>query len=250
MKRRKPKYRVLLVEDDELNLELLQTVLEGAAFAVLPASAAPAGIELARREQPDAILMDVQMPEMDGLEATRALRADPTTCRIPVIAVTAHVKPEDRARCLQAGCALYLPKPVDTRALPEQVEQVIVAAGGRPARRAPAGTGRQRVHATPPALPAVAAPAHDPAVAKLEATEVAPALEAVTGTSVPEAPTGTAELAAPPGAVELESPPDPVAFESPPDSVGLESPPDPVGLESPTGVKRDSSPGTAEQGAE
>ena len=197
MKRRKPKYRVLLVEDDELNLELLQTVLEGAAFAVLPASAAPAGIELARREQPDAILMDVQMPEMDGLEATRALRADPTTCRIPVIAVTAHVKPEDRARCLQAGCALYLPKPVDTRALPEQVEQVIVAAGGRPARRAQASTGRQPAHPTPSVL------------------------EAVTGTAMPEAP--TAELAAPPGATEFESTSNP----------GLESPPGPPSLGSP-----------------
>src|SRR5262249_53010135 len=149
--------------------ELLQTVLESAAFAVLPASAAPAGIELARREQPDAILMDVQMPEMDGLEATRALRADPTTCRIPVIAVTAHVKPEDRARCLQAGCALYPPKPVDTRALPEQVEQVIVAAGGRPARRDSAGSGRHRAHAAPPAR------------------------EAETGTALPDAPAGAAE---------------------------------------------------------
>jgi two-component system, cell cycle response regulator DivK len=242
MKRRKPKYRVLLVEDDELNLELLQTVLEGAAFVVLPASAAPAGIELARREQPDAILMDVQMPEMDGLEATRALRADPTTCRIPVIAVTAHVKPEDRARCLQAGCALYLPKPVDTRALPEQVEQVIIAAGGRPARRAPAGIGRQRAYATPPALPAGTAPAHDPSVAKLEPTEVAPTLEAVPGTAVPEAPMGPAEFAAQPGTVEFESPPDPV---------GLESPSDPVAFESPPGApKRESSPGAAEQGAE
>ena len=204
MKRRKPKYTVLLVEDDELNLELLQTVLEGAAFAVLPASAAPAGIELARREQPDAILMDVQMPEMDGLEATRALRADPATCRIPVIAVTAHVKPEDRARCLEAGCALYLPKPVDTRALPEQVEEVIVAAGGRPARVA-AGSGRPRFQREPPEL---RGGTHDPALAKVE--------------SLP----GAADRGSPRGAVEPESPPSGGDPESPQRAVELESPPD------------------------
>jgi two-component system cell cycle response regulator DivK len=204
MKRRKRKYTVLLVEDDELNLELLQTVLEGAAFAVLPASSAPAGIELARREQPDAILMDVQMPEMDGLEATLALRADPTTCRIPIIAVTAHVKPEDRARCFEAGCALYLPKPVDTRALPEQVEEVIVAAGGRPARVA-AGTGRPRFQPEPPE---VRGGTHDPALAKVES------------------PQGAADRESPQGAVELESPQSVVDPESPQRAVELESPPD------------------------
>jgi CheY-like chemotaxis protein len=121
---------VLLVEDDELNLELLQAVLEAAGYEVLSASDAQAGIALARRAQPDAILMDLQMPDMDGLEATHILRADPSTSNIPVIAVTAHVKPEDRELCLAAGCRLHLPKPFDTRALPDLVAGVIEAAGG------------------------------------------------------------------------------------------------------------------------
>ncbi|HZM15873.1 MAG TPA: response regulator [Candidatus Krumholzibacteria bacterium] len=123
----KKRGRVLLIEDDELNLELVQIVLEGAGFEVLSAPAAAAGIDIARKAAPDVILMDVQMPDMDGLDATRILRADPDTARIPIIAVTAHVKKEDQMRCLEAGCTLHLSKPVDTRTLPEIVERVIGA---------------------------------------------------------------------------------------------------------------------------
>jgi two-component system cell cycle response regulator DivK len=118
-------HTVLLVEDDALNLELLQTVLEASGFTVLAASDARTGLELARAERPDIVLMDVQLPEMDGLEATRALRADPRTAAIPVVAVTAHVKKDDEERCRAAGCVLHLPKPVDTRALPGLVAQII-----------------------------------------------------------------------------------------------------------------------------
>lgn len=130
-KQKKLRGRVLLVEDDELNLELVQTVLEGAGFEVLGATVALAGIALAREAAPDVILMDVQMPGMDGLEATRVLQADAATAGIPVIALTAHVKKEDEQRCLDAGCVLHLSKPVDTRALPDIVERVIAAARER-----------------------------------------------------------------------------------------------------------------------
>jgi len=122
---------VLLVEDDALNLELLQAVLEGRGFLVLAAGDARTGIEMARRELPDVVLMDIQLPEMDGLQATRLLRADAATAHIPVIAVTAHVKKDDEERCRAAGCDLHLPKPVDTRALPEVVARVIEAAAAR-----------------------------------------------------------------------------------------------------------------------
>ncbi|HZL86256.1 MAG TPA: response regulator [Candidatus Krumholzibacteria bacterium] len=129
MKRKSRKRgRVLLIEDDDLNMELVQIVLEGAGYEVLCASTAATGIDIARRERPDAILMDVQMAEMDGLEAAQCLRADPATATIPIVAVTAHVKKEDQRRCLEAGCALHLSKPVDTRALPEIVERIIHAA--------------------------------------------------------------------------------------------------------------------------
>lgn len=117
--------KVLIVEDNALNLELLATVLEGAGFEVVTATEAASGLEKARTMNPDVVLMDVQLPEVDGLEATRALRADPATARIPVIAVTAHVKKDDEERCLQAGCVRHVPKPVDTRALPELVSAVI-----------------------------------------------------------------------------------------------------------------------------
>ena len=120
--------KVLIVEDNVLNLELLATVLEGAGFEVITAPDAPSGLEKARTRNPDVVLMDVQLPEMDGLEATRALRADPATARIPVIAVTAHVKKDDEERCLQAGCVRHVPKPVDTRALPGLVSEVITEA--------------------------------------------------------------------------------------------------------------------------
>lgn len=134
----KPRRRkVLLVEDDPLNLELLQTVLEAHGFAVLVAHDASRGLELARREHPDCILMDVQLPEVDGLTATRQLRADPATAHIPVVAVTAHVKKEDAERCLEAGCVLHLPKPVDTRTLPDIVQRVIAAAASTPSGGTP-----------------------------------------------------------------------------------------------------------------
>ena len=119
---------ILLIEDDELNLELVQTVLEGEGFRVLTTANALQGIEMARQKRPDAILMDLQMPELDGIEATRILRGDPDTAAIPIIAVTAHVKREDAQRCLDAGCVLHLSKPVDTRTLPQKVRDVIASA--------------------------------------------------------------------------------------------------------------------------
>jgi two-component system cell cycle response regulator DivK len=119
---------LLVVEDDPLNLELLATVLEAAGFTVHTAADARAGLALAARVRPDAVLMDIQLPEMDGLEATRALHATAATAHVPVIAVSAHVKKEDEERSREAGCIRHIPKPVDTRALPGIVAQVIAAA--------------------------------------------------------------------------------------------------------------------------
>ena len=124
--------RVLVIEDDALNRELLQTVLEGAGFEVLEAVDAREGLERARAARPDIVLMDVQLPEMDGLTATRKLHEDSETAHIPVIAVTAHVKKDDEQRCLEAGCSLHVPKPIDTRTLPGLVSRII-AESARPA---------------------------------------------------------------------------------------------------------------------
>jgi CheY-like chemotaxis protein len=127
--------RVLIIEDEALNRELLQAVLEGAGFETHCTDDAKQGLQLARRLHPDVVLMDVQLPEMDGLEATRALRADAATAMIPVVAVTAHVKKEDETRCLEAGCVLHVAKPVDTRELPALIRGVVARARGAGADR-------------------------------------------------------------------------------------------------------------------
>lgn len=118
---------VLIVEDDVLNLELLQAVLESAGFDVLGVPDAPAGLDAARRLQPDVILMDLQLPGMDGLAAARALHSEPRTAGIPLVAVTAHVKADDEARCLEAGFTRHIAKPVDTRSLPSVLQAIIAA---------------------------------------------------------------------------------------------------------------------------
>ena len=108
---------VLVVEDNRMNRELAATILNAAGFTVLQAADAETGIALARSEQPNVILMDVGLPGVDGLAATRILKADAGTSAIPVIAVSAHAMKMDEARALASGCDAYLTKPIDTRAL-------------------------------------------------------------------------------------------------------------------------------------
>ncbi len=116
---------VLIVEDNERNLKLVRDVLGFAGFDVLEARDAEAGIELARAQTPDVVLMDINLPGMNGFEALAALRADALTASIPVLAVTAYAMTDDRARILAAGFDGYVEKPVDVRALPGQVEALI-----------------------------------------------------------------------------------------------------------------------------
>ncbi|WP_028067098.1 response regulator [Solirubrobacter soli] len=116
---------VLIVEDNERNLKLVRDVLGHAGFSVLEARDAEAGIELARVQKPDAVLMDINLPGMTGFEALTALRSDTSTASIPVLAVTAYAMKDDRARILAAGFDGYVEKPVDIRALPGQVEALI-----------------------------------------------------------------------------------------------------------------------------
>jgi two-component system cell cycle response regulator DivK len=116
---------VLIVEDNERNLKLVRDVLGHAGWAVLCAGSGEAAVELARSAQPDVILMDVNLPGMNGLEALAALRADAGTASIPVAALTAYAMTDDRARFLAAGFDGYLEKPVDVRALPSQVEALL-----------------------------------------------------------------------------------------------------------------------------
>ena len=117
--------RILVVEDNERNLKLVRDVLEYAGYDVIAASSGEQGVALARERMPDLVLMDLQLPEMDGTEALRRLRDDPLTRAIPVVAVTAFAMKDDRDRAFRAGFDGYLEKPISVRALPEQVHDFL-----------------------------------------------------------------------------------------------------------------------------
>lgn len=106
---------ILVVEDNPLNLELVTDLLAGEGFTVVPAETAEAGIRLARVLLPALILMDISLPGMDGLEATRTLKSDPATRDLTIIALTAHAMKGDDRLAFSAGCDGYLTKPIDTR---------------------------------------------------------------------------------------------------------------------------------------
>jgi len=104
---------ILIVEDNVTNMKLSTFLLESADYTVLAATNAESGLTLAREARPDLILMDIQLPGMDGLEATAMLKADEATRRIPVIALTALAMKGDEERILAAGCDGYIAKPLD-----------------------------------------------------------------------------------------------------------------------------------------
>ncbi len=105
---------ILIVEDDTKNMTLFRDLLQVSGYSTIEASDGKHGIELAKAKKPDLILMDIQMPGMDGLEATRILKADATTNSILVIALTAYAMKGDKERILEAGCDGYLAKPINT----------------------------------------------------------------------------------------------------------------------------------------
>lgn len=105
--------KILIVEDNPMNLDMLSRRLLRAGYQVVSAENGVLGVDAARREQPDLILMDLSLPEIDGWEATRRIRAEPTTCHIPVIALTAHALTSDRESALAAGCSDFDTKPIE-----------------------------------------------------------------------------------------------------------------------------------------
>jgi len=107
--------KILVVEDDPLNMELVSDLLTVHGYTVLQATTGQEALALAAREQPDLILMDIGLPGMDGLAACRALKADPTTVAIPVVALTAYAMRGDEEKIMAAGCDGYITKPIDTR---------------------------------------------------------------------------------------------------------------------------------------
>jgi len=109
--------KVLVVEDNPANMKLTSLLLHNAGHSVLSAVDAETGLRLARAEQPDLILMDIQLPGMDGLTATTILKGDPATASIPVIALSALAMKADEERSQTAGCDAYIAKPLRYRGL-------------------------------------------------------------------------------------------------------------------------------------
>jgi len=112
---------VLIVEDNERNLKLARDLLQYHGFRVLEARDAETGLRLASTAAPDVILMDIELPGIDGVTALERLRADPATAGITVVAVTASVMPVDQERFARAGFAGVIVKPIDVKAFPNQV---------------------------------------------------------------------------------------------------------------------------------
>jgi CheY-like chemotaxis protein len=117
--------RILVIEDNEDNLSLMRLLLERANYEVLAATNGFSGLEAARAEQPNLILLDLAMPEMDGWEVARELKNDIVTRNIPIIAVTAHALPKDRERAVEAGCNAFIVKPFSVSKLISEIENLL-----------------------------------------------------------------------------------------------------------------------------
>ena len=120
--------KILLVEDNEMNRDMLSRRLGRKGFEVAIAVDGAQGVEMARSEAPDLILMDMSLPVLDGWEATRRLKADAELARIPVIALTAHAMAGDRERALDAGCDDYDTKPIELPRLLGKIEALMAGA--------------------------------------------------------------------------------------------------------------------------
>jgi len=116
--------KILLVEDNEDNRDMLSRRLERKDYIVTLAVDGQDGVDKAKEELPDIILMDMSLPVMDGWEATKVLKANPETKNIPIIALTAHAMSSDREKALGAGCDDYDTKPVDFKRLTEKIEKL------------------------------------------------------------------------------------------------------------------------------
>ncbi len=116
---------ILIVEDNPKNLKLIRDLLQFKGYQTIEADSAEAGIELAREQHPTLILMDIQLPGIDGREAMKVLKADASTQQIPIIALTASAMKGDRERLLAEGFDGYIPKPIDIKAFPEQLESFL-----------------------------------------------------------------------------------------------------------------------------
>jgi two-component system cell cycle response regulator DivK len=120
--------RILVVEDNEMNRDMLSRRLQRKGYQVLLAADGRQGLAMAQSQSPDLILLDLSLPEIDGWEAARSLKADPLTQHIPVVALTAHAMAQDREKAFEAGCDDYDTKPVDFQRLLGKIEALLAEA--------------------------------------------------------------------------------------------------------------------------
>ena len=129
--------RILIIEDNRLNLELATDLLEAGGFIVYSAQSAEEGLGMARESLPDLVLMDFGLPGMDGLCATRELKANPATRHLTIVGLTAHAMKGDQEIALEAGCNGYLTKPINTRTFVETLTRFIASANALPTTNNP-----------------------------------------------------------------------------------------------------------------
>jgi two-component system cell cycle response regulator DivK len=118
---------ILIVEDEPKNLKLLRDLLQRFGYEILEAPDGEQGVKITMEKIPDLILMDIMMPKMDGLEATRIIKADNKTKHIPVIALTSYAMKGDREKTLEAGCDGYIAKPIDIQEVLKTIEHFLTA---------------------------------------------------------------------------------------------------------------------------
>ncbi|MFC1901484.1 response regulator [Chloroflexota bacterium] len=119
------KEKILIVEDNPQNMRLIEMTLRAKDYTMIEATDGKKALETAVREHPDLIIMDIQLPEMSGLDVTRKLRQLPEFNDVPILALTAYAMKGDREKLLNAGCDAYLPKPINTRELPGKIAEML-----------------------------------------------------------------------------------------------------------------------------
>ena len=117
--------KILLVEDNEMNRDMLSRRLQKRGYEIVMAFDGAQGVQAAQNTAPDLILMDMSLPVIDGWEATRRIKANPATQKIPVIALTAHAMSDDRAKAMEAGCDEYDTKPIDLERLLPKIQSLL-----------------------------------------------------------------------------------------------------------------------------
>ena len=119
------KEKILIVEDNPVHMRLIEMTLRAKDYTLLKAASGEEALEVAARDKPDLVIMDIHLPKMNGFEVTRKLRENPAFSHTPIIAITANVMKEDRERVIESGGDAYTTKPINTRELPEVIAEML-----------------------------------------------------------------------------------------------------------------------------